>query len=234
MSSEATTSIRSFSTGATMTSAPTTAQLSENSDLIASLHALQTKSKKLVNSTFYPAPADSSIKVRSWKMNELRYYDVPSPFPTLARGLFTREMPNDSRKDGEAAGKTYEIVARGYDKFFNIGEVPWTTVSFFLFLFLLFFIDCTSQWPSIETHTTAPYTLSLKSNGCIIFIAALTPTKLLITSKHSIGPIEGVEKSHAQAGEMWLRKHLESKGKTEADLATRLWESNLTAIAEVI
>jgi hypothetical protein len=37
MSSEATTS---FSTGATMSSAPNTAQLSENSDLTASLHAL--------------------------------------------------------------------------------------------------------------------------------------------------------------------------------------------------
>ena len=121
-------SIRSFSTGATMASMATTAQSSENSDLIASLHALQAKSKKLVRSSTYPAPADSSIQVRSWKMNEFKYYDVPSPFPTLARGLFTREIPDDSQIEGKAASKTYEIVARGYDKFFNIGEVPWTTV----------------------------------------------------------------------------------------------------------
>ena len=63
-------------------------------------------------------------------MNEFKYYDVPSPFPTLARGLFTREIPDDSQKEGEVASKIYEIVARGYDKFFNIGEVPWTTVGF--------------------------------------------------------------------------------------------------------
>ena len=108
-----------------------TAQRSEDSDLIASLHALQTKRKKLVSSSTYLAPADPSIKVRSWKMNEFKYYEVPSPFPTLARGLFTREILNDSQREGEEASRTYEIVARGYDKFFNIGEVPWTTVRFY-------------------------------------------------------------------------------------------------------
>jgi tRNA ligase len=118
-----------------MTSAAGTAQISEDSDLIASLHALQAKSPKLVRSSTYPAPADSSIQIRSWKMNEFKYYDVPSPFPTLARGLFTREIPDDSQKEGEAS-KTYQIVARGYDKFFNIGEVPWTTVGFLKFCLL--------------------------------------------------------------------------------------------------
>ena len=126
--SEITTSIGSFTTGATMASATTTAQLSENHDLIALLHDLP---KKLVRSSTYPAPADPSIQVRSWKMNEFKYYDVPCPFPTLARGLFTREIPADPQGN---TPKTYEIVARGYDKFFNIGEVPWTTVGFcFLF-----------------------------------------------------------------------------------------------------
>ena len=94
-------------------------------------------------------------------------------------------------------------------------------------------LTCISQWSSLESCTVAPYTLSLKSNGCIIFIAALTPTKLLITSKHSVGPIPGAEISHSRAGEAWLRKYLVKKGKTEAELATRLWDSNLTAIAEV-
>ena len=87
-----------------MASAATTAQLSENSELITSLHTLQAKSKKLVRSSTYPAPADPSIEVRSWKMNEFKYYDVPSPFPTLVRGLFTREIPDDSQKEREAAG----------------------------------------------------------------------------------------------------------------------------------
>ena len=67
-------------------------------------------------------------------MNEFKYYDVPSPFPTLARGLFTTWISgepggsvNENVKKGGDAGR-YRIVARGYDKFFNIGEVPWTTV----------------------------------------------------------------------------------------------------------
>jgi tRNA ligase len=99
---------------------------SEDSDLIVSLYALSNKSPKLVKSTAYPAPADPSIEVRSWKMNEHKYYDVPSPFPTLARGIFSVKIPQQE-KDGKQGSK-YRIVARGYDKFFNIGEVPWNTV----------------------------------------------------------------------------------------------------------
>lgn len=96
----------------------------EDSTLIADLHKLSAKNPKLVKSNTYPAPADPSITLRSWKMNEFKYYDVPSPFPTLARGLFTTELPGE----GDAE-KRYRIVVRGYDKFFNIGEVPWTNVS---------------------------------------------------------------------------------------------------------
>nr|GAT52938.1 RNA ligase [Mycena chlorophos] len=180
-----------------------------DSALIASLHETSAKKPKLIKSSVYAAPADPEIKVRSWKMDEFRYYDVPSPFPTLARGIFTVELPAPEDK------KDYRIVARGYDKFFNIGEVPWTT------------------WEALEKHTDGPYTLSLKSNGCIIFIAALTPEKLLVTSKHSIGATPGQNPSHAQAGEQWIRRYLERKGKTESDFAGRLWEYNWTAIAEL-
>ncbi|PPQ91068.1 hypothetical protein CVT25_014736 [Psilocybe cyanescens] len=191
----------------------------EDSDLIAKLHTLN---PKLARSSLYNAPADPSIQVRSWKMNEFKYYDIPSPFPTLARGLFSREIQED--EEGQAGegdegakkkGKKHQIVIRGYDKFFNIGEVPWTT------------------WASLESHTAPPYTLSLKSNGCIIFFAALTPTKLLVTSKHSLGPVEAAQVSHAQAGEGWLRKYLEKLGKKEEDLAAILWDKNWTAIAEL-
>ena len=91
----------------------------EDSQLIADLHRLSKKSPKLVKSSTYSAPSSPDITVRSWKMNEFKYYDVPSPFPTLARGIFSVEG-----EDGK-----HRIVARGYDKFFNIGEVPWTTVS---------------------------------------------------------------------------------------------------------
>ncbi|KAG6841631.1 hypothetical protein C0991_009056 [Blastosporella zonata] len=194
----------------------------KDSKLIADLHKLSKLSPKLVKSSTYKAPADPSITVRSWKMNEFKYYDIPSPFPTLARGIFTVELPRQatnkvavSDKEDVIDDQKYRIVARGYDKFFNIGEVPWTT------------------WDSLESHTSSPYTLSLKSNGCIIFIAALTPSKLVITSKHSLGPVAGSETSHAEAGDKWLRKYLVQKGRTEEDLATRLWENNWTAVAEL-
>ncbi|KAF7325768.1 tRNA ligase [Mycena kentingensis (nom. inval.)] len=194
-----------------MASAAARPVVPQDSALVAKLHEISAKKGKLIKSSVYSAPADSQIQVRSWKMDEFKYYDVPSPFPTLARGIFTVELP---REEG-SKGQNYRIVARGYDKFFNIGEVPWTT------------------WDALDAHTVAPYTLSLKSNGCIIFIAALTPEKLLITSKHSIGPIAGQPLSHAEAGEGWVRKYLVQKGKTEADLAGRLWENNWTAIAEL-
>lgn len=105
--------------------AEATSKLSINDEddrLIHDLVALSKKSPKLVRSSEYAAPVDPNVKIRSWKMNEFKYYDIPSPFPTLARGLFTREVEQGGRP-------RYKIVARGYDKFFNIGEVPWTTVS---------------------------------------------------------------------------------------------------------
>ena len=93
----------------------------EDHEIIESLIKLSVRLPKLVKSTAYDAPADPKILIRSWKMNEYKYYDIPSPFPTLARGLFTRDIPVDGQVK-------HRIVARGYDKFFNIGEVPWTTV----------------------------------------------------------------------------------------------------------
>ncbi|KAF8555611.1 hypothetical protein OG21DRAFT_1507500 [Imleria badia] len=183
----------------------------EDSQLIADLHRISQKSPKLVRSTVYPVPSDPTVKVRSWKMNEFKYYDVPSPFPTLARGLFSRDLKNEARSDQPR----YQIVARGYDKFFNIGEVPWT------------------DWSSLEMHTGPTYTLSMKSNGCIIFIAAISPSKLIVTSKHALGEMDGVLETHSQAGYRWLKTHLASKGKTEEQLAAVLWEKHWTAIAEL-
>lgn len=98
--------------------------MADSSNLIERLHALAKKSPKLVKPHYYNAPADNTIRVSSWKMNEFKYYDVPSPFPTLARGLFT----TDDVDNTEDTDVKYRIVARGYDKFFNIGETPWTNV----------------------------------------------------------------------------------------------------------
>ena len=98
-------------------------------------------------------------------------------------------------------------------------------------LLLTFLSFC--KWPSLEAHTKPPYTLTLKSNGCIVFIAGLSQSQILVTSKHSIGPIQGVPESHAQAGERWLQHHLGQVGKTTEQLAKVLWERNWTAVAEV-
>jgi tRNA ligase len=197
----------------------------DDSQLIADLHSLHKKSPKLVKPVKYVVPTVPEITVESWKMNEWKYYDIPSPFPTLARGLFSVEEKEE--------GPRYRIIARGYDKFFNIGEVPWTNVRSCLctYVFLTFLLFL--KWSSLEAHTKPPYTLTLKSNGCIIFIAALSPSQILITSKHSLGPLQGVSESHAQAGERWLRHHLGQAGKTTEELAKVLWVKNWTAVAEV-
>ena len=83
-------------------------------------------------------------RITSWKMTEHMYFQSDNPFPTLARGLFTEELGNengadavdaaDAEPDNDGGGitgsgvKSDRIVARGYDKFFNIDEVAWTNV----------------------------------------------------------------------------------------------------------
>ena len=39
----------------------------------------------------------------------------------------------------------------------------------------------------MEQYTQAPYYLTLKSNGCLIVFSALSPTELVVASKHSLG-----------------------------------------------
>jgi len=116
--------------------AHSTASSSIESQLIQDLEKLSLVNRKLVKSTPYAAPADPNITVRSWKMNEFKYYQVPSPFPTLARGLFSIERHSENA-GSEGTPGSHRIVIRGYDKFFNIGEVPWTTVRWTLFAFPL-------------------------------------------------------------------------------------------------
>ena len=85
----------------------------------------------------------------------------------------------------------------------------------------------------MQEATQGPYYLTVKSNGCIIFISALSPTELLVTSKHSLGQVKDALVSHAEKGEEWLNKTLGSANKTREELAAELWENNLTAVAEV-
>ncbi|KAJ2783147.1 trna ligase [Coemansia interrupta] len=139
--------------------------------------------------------------ITSWKCTEYLYKKTPCPLPTQARGLFSS---SSDEGDGEA-----EIVARGYDKFFNIGEVPKT------------------QWQWIRDNTQGPYELTVKENGCLILAAGLDKDTLLVTSKHAI------HVPHAQVGSSWVDKHLASVGRTREELAAFLHEHNATAVFEL-
>jgi tRNA ligase len=148
-------------------------------------------------------PIDNNRTVDSWKLPE---WDYKNPhLPTYARGLFT--YTDHSGRD--------TIAVRGYDKFFNEGEVNET------------------KWRNIERNTIGPYELSIKENGCIIFMAGLDDGTLLVCSKHSTGDREDANKSHARVGERWAEKHLASVGKTKTDLARTLYAMNATAVAEL-
>ncbi|KAG0371130.1 RNA ligase-domain-containing protein [Gamsiella multidivaricata] len=178
------------------------------------------------------------LKVTSWKMNEYDY--VKGTLPSLARGLFTYQDPALHRLPSATKGTTntdadtlddtdgmHRILIRGYDKFFNVGEVQKTQLG----------------W--IAENTEGPYEVTLKENGCIIFMAGLPPHLVgpqggcVVSSKHAIGVRDGSEKDaqaeaiHASKGREWLEKTLAAKGRTLQEFGLWLWNQNLTAVAEL-
>ncbi|KAF9427178.1 hypothetical protein BGZ94_005351 [Podila epigama] len=198
---------------------------------------------------------DDILPVLSWKLNEFEYSS--GLLPSLARGLFTYEdvtLPAPVHKppvqvpeaaldadapvleSGALAKGTHQILIRGYDKFFNIGEVKKTTL----------------DW--IAKETDGPYEVTLKENGCIIFMAGLPPQLAgpeggcIVSSKHSLdwaqkasNPAENSaatedsrpEVSHSAKGQEWLEKSLVKKGKTMQEFGRWLYQNNLTAVAEL-
>ncbi|MCJ1286285.1 hypothetical protein MMC26_005630 [Xylographa opegraphella] len=174
-------------------------------DLLLNLEAGIKKSRggfSCKKSTFKVSSAHG-VTVDSWRFSDWDY--KRDDLPTYARGFFTYRT-----KQG-----TPEIAVRGYDKFFNVGEVNDT------------------HWRNVETGTKGPYELSVKENGCIIFLAGLEDDVLLVCSKHSTGPRQDADLSHAVAGEKWVDKHLAAIGKTRLDLARELRNRNITAVAEL-
>jgi len=143
-------------------------------------------------------------KVDSWKFREQDF--KKHNLPTYARGLFTWR---------DQVTGNHRIAVRGYDKFFNIGEVKQT------------------KWEWIQNNTQPPYEVTVKENGCIIFISGLPDGTLLVCSKHSIGARGDVGSSHAAVGERWVDKQLAKIGKTRKDLALALYDANVTAVAEL-
>jgi tRNA ligase len=134
--------------------------------------------------------------INSWRFQDWDY--KRDDLPTYARGLFTYK-----RRNG-----TPEIASRGYDKFFNVSEIQDT------------------KWENVEMNTRGPYELSVKENGCIIFVSGLEDDTLLVCSKHSTGPREDADLSHAVAGERWVEKHLASVGRTKEELAGELCDDS--------
>ncbi|KAI0421111.1 RNA ligase-domain-containing protein [Xylaria grammica] len=178
----------------------------QNSQLVRGLSDSTSKAKtgfKVKKTTFKIPGSPDGISVDSWRFQD---WDYKKPnLPTYARGLFTtRNRRND-----------HEIVVRGYDKFFNVGEVSDT------------------KWENIKLKTRGPYELTLKENGCIIFISGLEDETLLVCSKHSTGDRSDVEVSHASAGERWVNKQLATIGKTREEFARELRRRNVTAVAEL-
>ncbi|KAK7398366.1 tRNA ligase [Neonectria punicea] len=153
--------------------------------------------------TFDVKGSQDGIQVDSWRMQDWDY--KRRDLPTYARGLFTTRTRRNEP----------EIAVRGYDKFFNTDEVHET------------------KWSNILTRTQGPFELTLKENGCIIFIAGLEDDTLIVCSKHSTGDRNDITVSHAGAGEVRIEKQLAAVGKTKADLARELRKRNVTAVAEL-
>ena len=151
----------------------------------------------------YSVSGTDNVHVDSWRFQDWDY--KRDDLPTYARGLFTYKTRNG----------TPEIASRGYDKFFNVDEVHDT------------------KWHNVETQTKGPYELSVKENGCIIFMSGLEDDVLLVCSKHSTGPRGDADASHACVGEKWVDRHLAEVGRTKQQLARELRKRNITAVAEL-
>jgi tRNA ligase len=180
---------------------------SEINALLSELNSAANKKAKEVGynckkSTFSIDGTDHHVD--SWKFAEQDF--KKRDLPTFARGLFTWR---------DKSSGNHRIAVRGYDKFFNVSEIPRT------------------KWEWIEQNTKAPYELTVKENGCIIFISGLPDGTLLVCSKHSTGARENEDVSHAVTGEKWVDRQLAALGRTRKDLALTLYKANVTAVAEL-
>ncbi|KAI9221500.1 RNA ligase-domain-containing protein [Blastocladiella britannica] len=161
-----------------------------------------------------PIPANLPM-LASWHVNEWAYKKDGSKLPTMARGLFTRQT-NGSATDFEPTRDLndhaeYEIVIRGYDKFFNLGEVPYTALPFL----------------RGNGNALGPCYATVKENGCIIYMSAASPVDVIVASKHSL------TSPHAVKGREWLATHLARTGSSEAEWAAFLWTHKVTAVFEL-
>ncbi|CAK9442153.1 uncharacterized protein LODBEIA_P58960 [Lodderomyces beijingensis] len=142
---------------------------------------------------------NTNVLIDSWKFQDFDYGKDKVVLPIQARGLFT--VDNES------------IVVRGYDKFFNVGEKPFT------------------KEEHLVKNTAGPYHVTFKENGCIIFIGGLATGDIVVCSKHSTGARDDNTRNHALEGEMQLKRQVGDDRVRE--LARYLYENSLTAVAEL-
>ncbi|GEQ68849.1 hypothetical protein JCM33374_g2518 [Metschnikowia sp. JCM 33374] len=150
------------------------------------------------------ATSKGRLLIDSWKFPEFQYLKYSHRLPCKARGLFT---------------STDRIVARGYDKFFNVNEA-----------------DIVSD-KRLREECKGPFVASTKENGCIIFFAGLEDSTLVVCSKNMTGDLDSEtyksQGKHYKKGIEAIHKQLEAIGKTPQQLARTLYESNVTAVAEL-
>lgn len=118
----------------------------------------------------------------------------------------------------------HEICIRGYDKFFSIDEVANTKVK------------------ALSETTKGPYTVSIKENGCIVFISGLADGTLLVCSKNNLYVPESeggdsakkfISKDHAKEGYLQLLRLFCNDTDRLKQLALDLYTSKLTAVLEL-
>ncbi|KAG7192440.1 uncharacterized protein KQ657_001841 [Scheffersomyces spartinae] len=175
------------------------------SALLDSLETGATNMNKLEFSCKKHTNTVHGVDIDSWKINEWDYY-LSKTLPIYARGLFTTGGLEEQPR----------IAVRGYNKFFNLGEKG------------------AIQRNALDEHLKGPFYLSLKENGCIVFISALETGELLCCSKHSIGYRKDVSyKNHALEGEAQLLKQLKRCNIEPTELGKKLFELNITLVAEL-
>lgn len=110
-----------------------------------------------------------------------------------------------------------KIVIRGYDKFFNINETA------------------TTKWPWLEENSEGPYYVTLKENGCIVFMSGLEDGTLLVTSKNSTGPRQDApnEANHSYVASTRIERALAASGHSKLELAKELYDLNATLVGEL-
>ncbi|TID13158.1 hypothetical protein CANINC_005014 [Pichia inconspicua] len=107
-----------------------------------------------------------------------------------------------------------EIICRGYDKFFNMNEMS------------------SVKEDELRKHTSGPYTVTVKSNGCIIFISGLPSGQLVVCSKHSTGEHDDLSKNHALVAQNAIEKQLKRMNVDIEQLAKLLYDNKITAVCE--